>query len=161
MITYFVLWCYLLIQGMAQIHRSSAFSKRRGITAGQHRRPLVLSPHRQPRVYSRDQFPEHPLPQTYRAPRPDHVNLTPLCRPVRTERATRSRACTPARHQTLGTLPPLPCTVTHRADRAMHHFSCNGSEPARFLVKPASHQCPKPAPCTQCTTPPQRTTHDA
>jgi hypothetical protein len=32
MITYFVLWCYLLIQGMAQIHRSSAFSKRRGVT---------------------------------------------------------------------------------------------------------------------------------
>jgi hypothetical protein len=25
MITYFVLWCYLLIQRMAQIHRSSAF----------------------------------------------------------------------------------------------------------------------------------------
>jgi hypothetical protein len=33
MITYFVLWCYLLIQGIAQIHRSSAFSKRRGVTA--------------------------------------------------------------------------------------------------------------------------------
>jgi hypothetical protein len=33
MITYFVLWCYLLIQGMAQIHRSSAFSKRRGVTS--------------------------------------------------------------------------------------------------------------------------------
>jgi hypothetical protein len=32
MITYFVLWCYLLIQGMAQTHRSSAFSKRRGVT---------------------------------------------------------------------------------------------------------------------------------
>jgi hypothetical protein len=32
MITYFVLWCYLLIQGMAQIHRSSAFSKRQGAT---------------------------------------------------------------------------------------------------------------------------------
>jgi hypothetical protein len=32
MITYFVLWCYLLIQGMAQIHRSSAFCKRRGVT---------------------------------------------------------------------------------------------------------------------------------
>jgi hypothetical protein len=30
MITYFVLWCYLLIQGMVQIHRSSAFSKRQG-----------------------------------------------------------------------------------------------------------------------------------
>jgi hypothetical protein len=30
MITYFVLWCYLLIQGMAQIHRSSAFSKKAG-----------------------------------------------------------------------------------------------------------------------------------
>jgi hypothetical protein len=30
MITYFVLWCYLLIQGMAQIHRSSAFSKKVG-----------------------------------------------------------------------------------------------------------------------------------
>jgi hypothetical protein len=33
MITYFVLWCYPLIQGMAQIHRSSAFSKK----AGRHR----------------------------------------------------------------------------------------------------------------------------
>jgi hypothetical protein len=32
MITYFVLWCYLLIQGMAQIHRSFAFSKRWGTT---------------------------------------------------------------------------------------------------------------------------------
>jgi hypothetical protein len=32
MITFFVLWCYLLIQGMAQIHRSSAFSKRQGVT---------------------------------------------------------------------------------------------------------------------------------
>jgi hypothetical protein len=32
MITHFVLWCYLLIQGMAQIHRSSAFSKRQGVT---------------------------------------------------------------------------------------------------------------------------------
>jgi hypothetical protein len=30
MITYFVLWCYLLIQGMAQIHRSYAFSKKAG-----------------------------------------------------------------------------------------------------------------------------------
>jgi hypothetical protein len=32
MITYFVLWCYLLIQGMAHIHMSSAFSKRQGVT---------------------------------------------------------------------------------------------------------------------------------
>jgi hypothetical protein len=32
MITYFVLWCYLLIQGMVQIHRSFAFSKRQGAT---------------------------------------------------------------------------------------------------------------------------------
>jgi hypothetical protein len=32
MITYFVLWCYLLIQGMAQIHRRFAFSKRRVVT---------------------------------------------------------------------------------------------------------------------------------
>jgi hypothetical protein len=32
MITYFVLWCYLLIQEMAQIHRSSAFSERQGVT---------------------------------------------------------------------------------------------------------------------------------
>jgi hypothetical protein len=32
MITHFVLWCYLLIQGMAHIHRRSAFSKRRVVT---------------------------------------------------------------------------------------------------------------------------------
>jgi hypothetical protein len=35
MITHFILWCYLLIQGMAHIHRRSAFSKRRVVTYGQ------------------------------------------------------------------------------------------------------------------------------
>jgi hypothetical protein len=42
MITYFVLWCYLLIQGMAQIHRSSAFSKRWGVTCWVEELPSVL-----------------------------------------------------------------------------------------------------------------------
>jgi hypothetical protein len=44
MITYFVLWCYLLIQGMAQIHRSSVFSKRRGVTVPLHRELRLTKP---------------------------------------------------------------------------------------------------------------------
>jgi hypothetical protein len=49
-------------------------------------------------------------------------------------------AHTPARHRAPDAMPPLPCTATHRADRAVHHFSCIGSESARVAAKPASRR---------------------
>jgi hypothetical protein len=49
-------------------------------------------------------------------------------------------ARSPARHRMHEAPPPLPSTVVHRSDPAMHHFACNGSEPARLAAKLASHR---------------------
>jgi hypothetical protein len=53
MISHFVLWCYLLIQGMAQIHRSSAFSKRRGVTVEEWTKAQALRSPCHPKKYPR------------------------------------------------------------------------------------------------------------